>query len=103
MKPSPLTCNDIKTIIDQLSMDVREDLKQQVIHHPRALDVNGITGGTFLTQILSNILQHANILNFDQILLNSILSPTIVFPKSEFGHNLDFSWNCLVELFTESS
>ena len=97
---APTSCADIKTLIEQLSADIRELLKQQVLLHPRALDLTDIAGGNFLINILSNILSNNNVLTFDNILLHSILSPNVVIGKTDFGFDINSTWGCLTDLFS---
>ncbi|CAG9812035.1 unnamed protein product [Chironomus riparius] len=96
----PQSCADIKSLIEQLSADIRELLKQQVLLHPRLLDLNDIANGNFLLNILSNILSGNEILTFDNILLHSILSPNIVIGKTDFGFDINSTWGCLIDIFS---
>lgn len=80
-------------------MEARETLKNQILTRPRALDHIGMSGGHLLINLVSSVLSNLNILNADKILLNSILSPTVVFPRNEFDFNVENSWDCLVHLF----
>jgi hypothetical protein len=97
--PSSPSCDDIKSIIDRLSADIRKLLKVKILTQPRSLNIEGMSGGNLLINIVSNILSNVHVLNADEVLLHALISPTIVFPKSEFGFDVESSWGCLIHIF----
>ena len=103
-----MSCEDIKSIVEKLSPEVRDALEMQVMSQPRALNLFGVlggnggngSGGNILTNIVSGLLSNLNLSGVDHLLLGTLATVTNVLGRSEYGFEVDSSWNCLIEVFS---